>query len=419
MMHNDAPSPPGIGDAAPKRAPAQADVVLAGGGLSSCLIAHRLATLRPDLAVTVIEQGERLGGNHTWSFHDSDVPPTLLDWLSPFIVHHWDHQRVVFPARERLLKTGYNSITAERLDAVIRETPGISILDGTGVETLAPEGARLNDGRHVTAPLVIDGRGFRPSPHLQLAYQKFLGLEVRLTASHGLDAPVIMDASVAQEDGYRFVYLLPFSETELLIEDTYYTDGPALDHDSLRIRIETYLADKGWTIAEVVREEDGILPITLGGDPAAFWQEAGPVPVAGLRAGLFHPVTGYSLPDAARLADLIATLPSLTSEAVHDCVRTHALKTWRHQRFYRLLNRMLFWAARPDERYKVLQRFYGLPEELIGRFYAGKTSGADRLRILAGKPPVPIGRAMASLAGRHPDGISRKVDGADTRAGPS
>jgi lycopene beta-cyclase len=65
-----------------------------------------------------------------------------------------------------------------------------------------------------------------------------------------------------------------------------------------------------------------------------------------------------------------------------------------------MLTSMLYGAAAPDHRYKVLERFYGLSEPLIERFYAGQSTPSDALRILAGKPPVPIGAAMASLAGR-------------------
>jgi lycopene beta-cyclase len=62
-----------------------------------------------------------------------------------------------------------------------------------------------------------------------------------------------------------------------------------------------------------------------------------------------------------------------------------------------LLNRMLFWAARPGERYRVLERFYGLPEALIARFYAARLTGLDKLRILSGKPPVPIRAALRCI----------------------
>jgi lycopene beta-cyclase len=67
-----------------------------------------------------------------------------------------------------------------------------------------------------------------------------------------------------------------------------------------------------------------------------------------------------------------------------------------------MLNRMLFHAARPHERYKVLQRFYRLPQGLIGRFYAGESRTRDKLRILTGKPPIPIPRAVRALLTGRP-----------------
>jgi len=383
-----------------------ADVALAGGGLANGLIAWRLAQVRPDLNILIVEAGETLGGNHTWSFHETDVTPQQHDWLEPFIVHRWDSQQVTFPKRQRRLQTGYRSITSERFDEVLRSAPNISVITATPVDWLSNDVVGLTDGTRIEAPLVIDGRGYAPSPHLQLGWQKFLGQHVRLTEPHGLDMPVIMDADIPQEGGYRFIYLLPFTETELLIEDTYYADDDALDTTALRQRIAAYAHARQWQIAEVLREEEGILPITLGGDIEEYWKDYLEAPPAGLRAALFHPVTGYSLPDAVRVADLIAGQPNLRSNQVGDAMRTYALETWNSQRFYRLLNRMLFWAAKPTERYKVLQRFYGLSPRLIERFYAGQNTLGDKIRILAGKPPVPIHRALPCLAGRHPDGIS-------------
>jgi lycopene beta-cyclase len=35
---------------------------------------------------------------------------------------------------------------------------------------------------------------------------------------------------------------------------------------------------------------------------------------------------------------------------------------------------------------------------LIRRFYAGRTTAADKLRILSGKPPVPVLEAMKAAA---------------------
>ena len=150
-----------------------------------------------------------------------------------------------------------------------------------------------------------------------------------------------------------------------------------------------------------MREENGVLPITLGGDINAFWDEQPGVPRSGLHAALFHPATGYSLPDAVRLADelaaKLATNPLWTAADVYNITRNASLRQWQRTGFYRILNRMLFLAAAPAERRHVLERFYGLNSGLISRFYAGRNTTWDKLRILAGKPPVKLGKAWDAV----------------------
>ena len=61
------------------------------------------------------------------------------------------------------------------------------------------------------------------------------------------------------------------------------------------------------------------------------------------------------------------------------------------------LGRMLFGAGAADDRYRIFQRFYRLPEGLIERFYAARSTALDKMRVLAGKPPVPIGAGLRAL----------------------
>ena len=63
-----------------------------------------------------------------------------------------------------------------------------------------------------------------------------------------------------------------------------------------------------------------------------------------------------------------------------------------------MLNRMLFMAGPADRRWAVMQRFYRLREPLIQRFYAANLTTWDRLRIVSGKPPVPVREALRALA---------------------
>ncbi|MFN3287644.1 MAG: lycopene beta-cyclase CrtY, partial [Sphingomonadaceae bacterium] len=266
------------------------------------------------------------------------------------------------------------------------------------VTTVDPEGVTLADQRRLSARGVIDGRGQRRTPHLDLRWQKFLGVELDLARPHGLSGPIIMDATVPQVDGYRFIYTLPFGPTRVLVEDTYYADGPDLSPDLLRRHILDYAAAQGWEVVASGREEHGVLPLALGGDIAAFWREGDQgVARSGLGAALFHPVTGYSFPDAVAAAELVAALPRHDSATLRRALRDHSVRTWRQRRLYRMLNRMLFLAARDEERRHILERFYRLDGDLVARFYAAKNTLYDWAQILTGTPPIPIPRAVSTL----------------------
>lgn len=381
------------------------DIILAGAGLANGLIAWRLHQLRPDLKVLLLEQDDRLGGNHTWSFHEADLTPTQHAWLAPLVSHRWSGYQVIFPQRRRQLSGGYMSIAAHDFARVLGQTLAGQVRTKARITQLTPTSVTLEHGEVLEGGAVIDGRGAQSNPHLALGYQAFVGQEVRLERPHGLTQPILMDASVEQGQGYRFVYVLPFSPDTLLIEDTHYVDGPVIDAARLRGHISTYAQARNWSIAEVLREEQGVLPITLAGDLAAFWQEHAGQPISGLRAGLFHPTTGYSLPHAVRLAECIATSSDLSAPALAHRVAREAEREWRRQGFFRLLNRMLFLAGKPSDRWKVMQRFYGLQEGLISRFYAGRLTPLDKLRIVSGKPPVPVGQAIKAAGLTQPHKI--------------
>jgi len=370
------------------------DVILAGGGLANGLIAWRLKQQRPELDVLCVEEQDALGGNHTWSFHDGDLNAEQHQWIEPLVVKQWPAYDVHFPERSRRMHSGYASITSERFSEVISAALGDSVWTGRRIASLAPHELLLADGTRLEANAVIDGRGVQPSAHMVLGQQAFLGQLLRLRVPHGLDAPIIMDARVTQRDGYRFVYVLPFSADTLLIEDTHYVDQHSLSVDQLREHIAEYAQQQGWQIDACLREEQGVLPITLAGDFEAFWHEAQGQPRSGLRAGLFHCTTGYSLPQAVKLADWIASQTQPDAQVLGKGIRDFARHQWQQQGFYRLLNRMLFLAGRPENRWQVMQRFYGLSDGLISRFYAGDSLLRDKARVLVGKPPVPVGEAM-------------------------
>ncbi len=380
---------------------ASGDVIVAGGGLAGGLVALALARLRPEVRVTVVEGAATLGGNHVWSFFDPDIDAADRWLVEPLIASSWPDYEVRFPTHRRRLATGYHSCTSQRLDAALRTAlPADRLLTGRPIGAVTPDAVILADGGRLTGSVVIDARGPAELRHLDLGWQKFVGHEIETDVPHGVERPLVMDATVAQLDGYRFVYLLPFTATRLLVEDTYYSDTPDLDIDGIDCRIDAYADAAGWAARRLVRRETGVLPVAMGGDFDAYWYSGGEgVAKAGLRAGLFHPTTGYSLPDAVRTATAIAAAPDLSAAALHDFLYRRARRIWRRRGYYRMLDTMLFRAAVPSERYRVLQRFYRLAPPLIERFYGARSTMADKVRVVAGRPPVPVAAALRALIG--------------------
>jgi lycopene beta-cyclase len=406
---NESRQNPAPDSAAPDTA-APHDVIIVGGGLAGGLIALALHRHAPDCRFLLVEAGRTLGGHHRWSWFATDIRPAAQGLMSGFALNGWDEgYDITFPRLGRTLPTSYRSLaSAEFHRALTAELPADRVLLETRAAQLDAGGVTLADGTRVAARRVIDCRPFRSSNHLAGGWQVFLGQQFRCETPHGLTRPVIMDASVDQiaphgnGAAYRFVYVLPLSPTEVFIEDTYYADQPKMDAEVLKGRVAEYAHRNGWK-GEVVDQEAGILPVISGGNFAAAQAEIAipGVALAGARGGFSHPLTSYTLPFAAdnalAIAQAIAARPDLSGHELAAFCARRAKRHWRATAYYRMLSRMLFEAAEPDKRVVVFEHFYALRGQLVERFYAGRSTWPDRLRILTGKPPVAIPRAIRAL----------------------
>ncbi len=377
----------------------QYDLAIVGGGLAGGLITLTLNKLRPELNIALIEAEDHFGGNHIWSFFESDIEPEDLWLLKPLISRQWAQYDVHFPQYSRSINNGYCSIESENLHRELYSNlPPTALKTGLKAKSVTNGLVLLENGEEIAAKAILDVRGDGDFSALEFGWQKFCGQMLKLRKPHGLKRPVIMDATVEQIDGYRFVYCLPFSETEIFIEDTYYSDTKDLPIDDLHRRIARYAAEQGWIVDEILREERGKLPVLYGGNFQKFWQEnEGPDARAGARAALIQPITSYSLPMAVRTAMLIAGTPEIDQKSLNKLLKDFATKHWKGGKFYRMLCAFMFKGADPEERYRTLQHTYTKDEKLLARFYAGKTTMRDQLNLLTGKPPIPICRAIPLL----------------------
>lgn len=386
-------------------------MIIVGAGLSGLLTAWRCFDANPEIEILVIEASGRIAGDHTWSFNLTDIPEHLNDWISPFIAYQWSCYDVKFPKRERTLEIPYCTGNSDTLRACVQphiNSGRLKVLLNTKVTKIDSTSVMTETGRRYGAKCVLDARGFKPNDNVFLGYQKFVGHVIKTVEPHGIERPIIMDATVKQFGGYRFVYCLPFTDTEMLVEDTYYTDGPELRRQEIDARIKDYIRDNlGMYDYEVIQREKGVLPITLAVDENAFdndrdWSKR----EIGIRGGFYHAISGYSLPDALIIADIISEeisegfedYPENPFKNIDTIFPAVQIGHFENERFLRLLNRMLFRAAKPEGRYKILQRFYGLSDGLIKRFYANELKRRDKVRILIGKPPVPVSKALYNFS---------------------
>jgi lycopene beta-cyclase len=212
-----------------------------------------------------------------------------------------------------------------------------------------------------------------------------------------------MDALLPQRDGFHFLYVLPLASDRVLLEDTYFSDAPLLDHQRSEREIMDYARENSLEVARVVRREAGVLPLPTRFLRPDFQLSEGPL-VAGYQGGWFHPVTGYSFPVAVRVASAVAASEPETLRREVWPALLH--EQYRQLRFGLLLNQLFFGAFAPEQRYRAIERFYRLPPAAVRRFYAMALTRTDRARILCGRPPRGFSFSRALTTGALVRGAS-------------
>lgn len=373
-------------------------IVILGGGLAGSLLAYRLSQLKPCPEFILIEAQDRLGGEHTWSFHESDLSPHSMNWIRSLVACSWDGQEVRFQDYRRLLLQPYHSVTSTRLDSVIRPQLKNHLLFNEPVLKVESNDVYLQN-KKIEAQVVFDARGLEENSFKNCGFQKFVGLDLELEKAHGLNHPVIMDVNCEQKEGYRFFYVLPWNSHSLLVEDTRYSSTPEIQVEDFKDEIRAYCRRFNWSIRNETRVETGSLPIPLSPSNERLIDPDG-VPI-GMRGEYFHWTTGYSFSFAVRVAEAIAQefqRNSVARQADFNRLLSPIRSEIKKQsQYFSLLNRMMFLAAKPSERWKIFHRFYHFNEDLIFRFYKGDLKFKDRARILIGRPPVPVYSALKSI----------------------
>ncbi len=383
------------------------DLIFIGAGLVNSISYYFMSKLHPDKKYLLIEQGESIGGDHTWSFHAHEIteaaekfafePSEVFQLLEPFISAQWSEYEVRFGDRSQIVPLGYCCMRSRQVHQAIMAQFSSGVILRAKAEIIDESTVSVAGLGEIRARSVIDGRGHRADSLGPTAFQKFYGLFVRLDKSTAWPRPVLMDATVEQDGDFRFIYVLPFDDGTVLVEDTRFSTSAALDKDSSHEFILSWLNLQGFDQVEILQDESGCLPIPLLGMRRAPNED--PWPVVGYRAGLFNASTGYSFSYALRTAMWLADEAcSMKAGAIRHSLSKMAEAAWQDNEFNRRLNNMMIGAIAAEHRRDIFSRFYrALPPAIVARFYSGDLTVSDKIRILNIRPNIRWSKAFKSF----------------------
>lgn len=283
------------------------DYILAGGGAAGLSLAfHMMHGGLQEKRILVIDLAEKNSNDRTWCFWSDRE-----ELLDPIVAHRWSHiwfhgpershRWALNPYEYRMIRgSDFYQYTQNDLksrgNVTFVHARVTSIEDGdTDTGSLAR--VTVEDGRTFEADWVFDSlffpREFQVNTErYHFLKQHFVGWTVRTTEPvFDPDAATMFDLRVPASGDFRFMYLLPVSSTESLIEYTLFSARllPREEYESeIRSYMDRFYPDVAY---EVVETEDGIIPMTEQPFPRRGGQR---IMYTGTKGGRVKASTGFA-----------------------------------------------------------------------------------------------------------------------------
>lgn len=279
--------------------------IFAGSGLASLMTVYRMATSGAfsDKSILLIDPDTKQANDRTWCFWQKGRSA----WES-IVYRKWD--TAVF-ANENFSADldfeGYRYNMIRGIDfytfvlSELKKHPNIEFVQQK-VTDFSDSGSVVSvktDGGNYTCDKLLNSiynpalaAGQNKYPVLQ---QHFIGWHVKtLEPAFDVLKPSFMDFSIPQKGNTRFMYVLPFSETEAIVEYTLFSKDLLVEAE-YENAIKEYLSDKGITNFEIVDKERGSIPMTS----YPFWKNnSRNVLNIGSAGGWTKASTGYTFSNA-------------------------------------------------------------------------------------------------------------------------
>jgi lycopene beta-cyclase len=277
------------------------DYAFLGSGASTCIHLLSHGDYFKNKKVLILEKAAAFDQQKTFCSFVSDQN------ISAFATKSWSRWWVTTSNGLELRegrKSCYQYVSAkyffESFQEKVQSWSSLNIRFGQEVQSLKAlaQGFEIKtDKTSFVSDFIFDSRmpqGLKKSDPL---LQHFLGLEYSFEKAHPFKEPVIMDLDSEYDSGLKFFYLIPTSETELLVEITYFDRSRRSEADYQR-EVEAYLLKKILKPIKTIRKEFGCIPLIEVDNQI---NEASYVAL-GARAGNLRPSTGYSFARSERLS---------------------------------------------------------------------------------------------------------------------
>lgn len=349
------------------------DILILGGGASGRWLYHFLGKtfLNGEKKIGLIEQDSKKENDRTWCFWQKEP---LDECLAKITKHKWDfnlHQGKAFDlypySYYHLPSAQFYQNIPENVASLHEEVIEVIQMDGH-VEVITNINRYAADYVFTSLPAKNQKRVFN---------QSFCGWVLKSEEpKFNPKAIHMMDFSIEQENHTQFIYILPFSETEALVEVTRFSDSVITKEEALKIR-NTYLGkDKFMEMSF----ESGAIPMTPAFDTKKkyFNKNQRIIPI-GTSGGATKPSTGYTFLRVKQHAERIA-------QALKN---NQALPTSYRKTRFRLYDRLLLdiLQRHPNRGKEIFSCLFNkTPFPLVLKFLDEKTTIWEEIRIFTSLP---------------------------------
>ena len=241
--------------------PIELDIAIIGGGSAGMTLARKISTLK----TAVFEPRLASERDCSWALW---AQPQQLEELSPAIKGSWNKWRFIDQSGEVIHQSHqyrYASLSSsqylQHCEANLSDSVHLVRQPIDGVESDCRGGGQLKaNGQTYCAKTIYDSRP--PEMPDNCLRQHFFGWEISTKEPISeSDIATLMDFRVDQSRGLHFIYVLPFSDSHLLVESTMISTQLE-DKDWYRNAISQWLDDQNIQVQSKLREEYGVIPMT-------------------------------------------------------------------------------------------------------------------------------------------------------------